>query len=152
MTDGVRAPGAAAASLAGLLDQCVDEFRERYAREPQFLVAAPGRVNLIGEHIDYNGGFVLPMAVERYVAIAAATSPDRHKGNGHSAAHVFSTNKNEEAALQTNGRIEPGPVNWASYMQGVIAGYVGQGFSPAPFDAVVHSSVPLGSGLSSRRR
>ncbi len=149
MTDGVRAVGASATSLAGLLGQCVDEYRERFAREPQFLVAAPGRVNLIGEHTDYNGGFVLPMAVERYVAIAAAASADRHSGNGHSVAKVYSTNKNEQASLQISGRIEPGTVNWASYMQGVIAGYVAQGFSPAPFDAVVHSSVPLGSGLSS---
>ena len=43
-------------------------------REPQYMVAAPGRVNLIGEHTDYNGGFVLPMAIERYVVIAAAKS------------------------------------------------------------------------------
>src|ERR1700679_3415286 len=50
------------------------EFKKHYGREPRWIVAAPGRVNIIGEHTDYNDGFVLPMAIERYTVIAAAPS------------------------------------------------------------------------------
>ena len=50
----------------------ISEFTARYGRPPRWVVAAPGRVNIIGEHTDYSGGFVLPMAIDRYVVIAAA--------------------------------------------------------------------------------
>ena len=64
----------AAESLAARTERA---FLEQHARPPAWIVAAPGRVNLIGEHIDYNDGFVLPMAIERYVAIAAAPCEDQ---------------------------------------------------------------------------
>ena len=51
-------------------------FRFRYGREPEWLIAAPGRVNLIGEHTDYNDGFVLPMAIGRHTIVAAARRVD----------------------------------------------------------------------------
>src|SRR3954465_14600670 len=58
--------------LSQLVTSASDHFRQRYDRNPRWIVAAPGRVNLIGEHIDYNNGFVLPMAIDRYCVIAAA--------------------------------------------------------------------------------
>ena len=62
-----------------LLDQLVAKtsrrFEERFGEPPRWIVAAPGRVNLIGEHIDYNDGFVLPMAIDRYTVIAAGRRP-----------------------------------------------------------------------------
>ena len=53
----------------------VPQFEEIYGRPPRWIVAAPGRVNVIGEHTDYNDGFVLPMAIERYTVMAADISP-----------------------------------------------------------------------------
>ena len=69
----------------------ISEFTARYGRPPRWVVAAPGRVNIIGEHTDYSGGFVLPMAIDRYVVIAAAPAPPPVDGEGlrlrlHSAA------------------------------------------------------------------
>ena len=65
------------ATIEQLVQQARDEFQQQFGVAPQWITAAPGRVNLIGEHIDYNDGFVLPMAIERYVIMAAgpAVSP-----------------------------------------------------------------------------
>src|SRR4051812_37646835 len=63
---------AAAQRLKSLRKEVVRDYRQRFSREPEYVVAAPGRVNLIGEHTDYNNGFVLPMAIERYVVMAAS--------------------------------------------------------------------------------
>ena len=64
--------------VPGLQEQarCVSSrFRKQFGQEPRWLAAAPGRVNLIGEHTDYNDGFVLPMAIDRYVVLAGAAAP-----------------------------------------------------------------------------
>ena len=80
-----------------MIDQLVNtacaRFRERFGNDPRWVVAAPGRVNLIGEHIDYNDGFVLPMAIERYTVIAAADISGE-------AANVYSGATNDEAKIQ----------------------------------------------------
>ena len=128
--------------LAALGEAAVAEFKARFGDEPRWVVAAPGRVNLIGEHTDYNGGFVLPAAIDRYVLIAAGPSA----GN---AAFLFGADVEDEAAIQIAGTIEPGPVTWASYIQGVVAGFVARGYQVPSFQAVVRSTVPLGGGLSS---
>ncbi len=134
-------------SLDTVVDETLARFQAELGRAPQWVAAAPGRVNLIGEHTDYNDGFVLPMAIERYTVVAAdrptADSPD---GPG---ARVFSTGVGEWASLEVEGDIRPGEVAWSSYVQGALAGCVAQGLFPGRFEAVVHSNVPLGGGLSS---
>ncbi len=137
---------ATAGNLTLLGKQTADDFQKQYRRAPKYLVAAPGRVNLIGEHTDYNGGFVLPMAIERYVVIAA----DKLSVNtGNAAAKVYSANMEQSADVHVTGPIERGPVCWSSYVQGVIAGFVDRGFCVPPFEAIIRSTVPLGGGLSS---
>ena len=68
--------------MTNLLDQLVRKtsrgFEDRYGQPPRWVVAAPGRVNLIGEHIDYSDGFVLPMALDRYTVIAAGPAEGEH--------------------------------------------------------------------------
>lgn len=132
-----------AESKADCLAKLEREFQALFSDSPSTIVAAPGRVNLIGEHIDYNDGYVLPMAVERYTWIAA--SPAARRG----AATFFSLNLGESATIS----LEPHPPHvtgiWSSYLQGVVAGYVRLGYSVPSFDAIVHSDVPLGGGLSS---
>lgn len=128
-----------------LVQDAVALFEKRFGRSPRWVVAAPGRVNLIGEHTDYNAGFVLPMAIERRVVIAA----DRPDGASDGQARVFSSVEEAPASILVSGEIQPGEVLWSSYLQGVVAGCLEEGLQPGPFEAVVHSDVPLGGGLSS---
>ncbi len=129
-----------------LVQEAVDLFHKRFSRDPRWVVAAPGRVNLIGEHTDYNAGFVLPMAIERRVVIAA-DRPAASSLDGR--ACVFSSAEGASASLAVDGDIHPGEVHWSNYVQGVVAGCLKAGLKPGPFEAVVHSDVPLGGGLSS---
>ena len=69
----IERPGSASQPHHGVADEAAIAFEKHFGRSPQWLGVAPGRVNLIGEHIDYNDGFVLPVAIDRYTAIAAAT-------------------------------------------------------------------------------
>jgi galactokinase len=126
-----------------LAKAAADEFARRLRRPPRWLVAAPGRVNLIGEHTDYNDGFVLPMAIDRHVVIAADRVP------AQAPARLFSTAFDQWATVTVRGSITPGPGGWASYVQGVIAGCLAVGLDAGPFEAVIHTDLPLGGGLSS---
>lgn len=109
---------------------------------------APGRVNLIGEHTDYNDGFVLPIAVDRVVAFAGRARKDRR-------VRLWSSHFVEYASIMLDGLPEsfdeqrahlPG---WARYVLGVIAELVRTGVQFSGFDAVVHGDVPVGGGMSS---
>lgn len=155
MTD-LAPPVIEAESLAGLSAATTAAFRLRWGSAPQWLVAAPGRVNLIGEHTDYNDGYVLPMAIERYVVIAAAPCANHRSVAGNQATDVasriarfYSSDVDEEAEIRVAGTIEPGPVSWSSYVQGVVAACVESGFELPPFNTVIQSTVPVGAGLSS---
>lgn len=138
-------PGTSGDPLGALVD-CVDSaFRQRYRQAPAWIVAAPGRVNLIGEHIDYNDGFVLPMAIERYVVIAA--TPQSAKAPP--AARFYSVNLDREVHLALGRPPVPGRRDWSSYVQGVVAGFLERGGRIPALSAVIQSNVPLGGGLSS---
>jgi len=116
---------------------------QRYGRELRWIAAAPGRVNLIGEHIDYSNGFVLPMAIDRYCVIAAGEVPSEH-------ATVFSVATDEETSISlTEPRRHQTPGHWSNYVAGVIAGCLAREMRPPGFQAVIESSVPVGGGLSS---
>ena len=131
-------------SLDGLARHVAARFAERFGRPPRWLAAAPGRVNLIGEHVDYNGGFVLPMAIERYTLIAADAAAD------HSATvRLLSADFDEEMAFRLEADMAPGIPTWSNYVRGVLAGCWARGFSLPGLDVVVASTVPIGGGLSS---
>lgn len=132
-------------NLVELANQTETEFAKLYGRQPQWIAAAPGRVNLIGEHTDYNDGFVFPMAIERYTVIAAAPAI---KDANH--VRFRSTSIPQTFTLDLSKPLAPFPKGtWANYPTGVIAGFIARGLKPAGFDALVHSTVPLGGGLSS---
>ena len=95
-------------SLDALVKDAEAEFGRRFGRPPRWVAAAPGRVNLIGEHTDYNDGFVLPMAIDRHVVVAAEPA-DR----GGPRAVVFSTSLGETATIAVEPPFGPGPVPWA---------------------------------------
>ena len=126
-----------------------DVYRAHFGSSPQWIAQAPGRVNLIGEHTDYNDGFVLPMAIERYVVLAAgpASSPG---GKGRSASYqVHSTHSGRTVSWPA----EAGPAgeqgSWSSYVRGVLELCRQRGLDTGPMNIVVHSTVPVGGGLSS---
>ena len=132
-------------TLKDLAGHTVQQFVHIYGRQPRWIAAAPGRVNIIGEHTDYNGGFVLPMAIERYTVIAA-DRPVRDTNQ----IHFGSTFCDKPATLDLARPLKPFPKgSWVNYPAGVIAGFLARGLNPGSFDAVIHSTVPVGSGLSS---
>ena len=115
-------------------------FRDRYGREPDGLWAAPGRVNLIGEHTDYNDGFVLPFALPERVVAAAARA--------ESGWRVSSDLTDEPASFDHPG--EPGTVTgWAAYVAGVVWALTDAGYAVPPAHLAITSDVPLGAGVSS---
>ncbi len=132
-------------NLAQLANQTVTEFIKLYGRDPRWVVAAPGRVNLIGEHTDYNDGYVFPMAIERYTVIAAAPAlkdANRVQLCSTSIAQHFTVDLGKPLMPFQRG-------TWVNYPTGVIAGFIARGLKPTGFDALVNSTVPLGGGLSS---
>ena len=134
-----------APALESLAAELAGEFERKFGRPPRWIAAAPGRFNLIGEHTDYNNGFVLPMAIERYTVIAA----DRSHGSGRTI-QLASTLDDSVAKIDLGQSLRPGAKGfWANYPLGVIAGFVSRGLDPGGFDALIHSTVPLGGGLSS---
>jgi galactokinase len=120
-------------------------FAEVYGGPPQWVAAAPGRVNLIGEHTDYNAGFVFPLAIERYTVIAGGR-PDAIADNEVVRIHSTLLDKTAEFSLD---RLEPERRDWTSYLRGVFAGALERGMAPGPLNLLVDSKVPLGGGLSS---
>jgi galactokinase len=139
-------------SLDALVGAAAAEFRARLGRPPRWLVAAPGRVNLIGEHTDYNDGFVLPMAIDRYVVLAA-DRPVAEMGSAPPQARLWSVARQEWATVPVEGQLTPAQLPpgapWARYVQGVVAGCLAAGLRPGAFEAVIHADLPLGGGLSS---
>ena len=123
----------------------VAKFEEKFSVQPDIVVAAPGRVNLIGEHIDYNDGFVLPMAIERYTVIAAKVDQENK-----STATLYSVDMDEQVEISLVDPNEREDSHWSNYVTGVVSGMVkDKGFSVPGFQAVAKSNVPIGGGLSS---
>jgi galactokinase len=132
-------------TLKELIDHTVREFVKKYGRQPRWIVAAPGRVNIIGEHTDYNDGFVLPMAIEFYTVIAADRSSQETN-----QIRLYSTLGDKPAIIDLSKPLKPFPNGaWVNYPAGVIAGFLNRGLNPGGFDAMIHSTVPFGGGLSS---
>ncbi len=82
-----------------IVDHCVRVFQNRYAEAPEVVVKAPGRVNLIGEHTDYNEGFVFPAAIDRWIAFAARPRSDNQ-------AHLHAVSFEEDLSFTINRRLE----------------------------------------------
>src|SRR5437667_8069704 len=103
-------------SLDSIAERSAELFDKCFGHPPGWVVAAPGRVNLIGEHTDYNDGFVLPMAIDRHVVLAADRPGPRASGPGPPAARLCSVVLNERATVAVAGLTAPGPTPWARYV------------------------------------
>jgi galactokinase len=114
--------------------RAVQAYRDQFLEEPVLVASAPGRVNLIGEHTDYNDGFVLPCAIDHRVAVAV----------GPGETQLYSANFQERRPLL--GKCEG---SWADYPSGIVWAMKERGYDVPPFRGAFAGEVPLGSGLSS---
>ena len=122
-------------------DALVEAFRDRTGRQPAGVWAAPGRVNLIGEHTDYNDGYVMPFALAQRVLIAAAPRDD-------GTWSVTSLN-NDSTKIFFAAELEPGMAGWQAYVAGVVWAVQEAGHRVSGADLILTSDVPEGAGLSS---
>ncbi len=135
--------------IAPVLARAGAAFRTRFGRGHQWAAAAPGRVNLIGEHTDYNGGFVLPIAIDRVCVAVGAMAADT------AVSHVYTADLDRLGTLDMRAPLRAGGPGiergtWLSYVAGVIAQFQRDAAAPLPnLDIAIASSVPVGSGLSS---
>ena len=127
--------------LTALTEKARANLKANFGVEGTLAAAAPGRVNLIGEHIDYCDGFVLPLAIERYVVIAAHPN---NTDTARIASEGLTPIEIDLSAPQTAA--DP---KWSNYLRGVIKGFADRNFRLPGFDAAIVSSVPHGAGLSS---
>ncbi|HET6510730.1 MAG TPA: galactokinase family protein, partial [Candidatus Kapabacteria bacterium] len=116
-------------------------FLERFGGKPR-LFRAPGRVNLIGEHTDYNDGFVMPVAIDRDTVIAAAPRRDP-------LLRVYSENIQSEATIDLSAPTSSEVGSWTSYVEGVARVLMEKGCDIEGADLVIFSDLPEGAGLSS---
>lgn len=127
--------------MSELIDAIVTEFSGRFTAEP-VIIQSPGRVNLIGEHTDYNDGFVLPAAINRNMILAFAA-------NDSAMCKIYSVDMNEEYTLDLQNPVPEEDSPWTLYILGVIEQLQKKGYEVSGFDCVFGSNVPIGAGLSS---
>jgi len=121
-----------------------DLFFARFQRSPEVVVQAPGRVNLIGEHTDYNDGFVLPAAINYHTWIAAAPRDDREL---HVVAHNFD---NESVSFNLDAVMQQDPgIPWSNYVRGVVQELRKKNYHLRGGNLLIAGDVPAGAGLSS---
>ncbi len=121
------------------------EFERRFGAPPTFVVRAPGRVNLIGEHTDYNDGFVLPMAIDRAVWIAMRPRPDRRV-----VCHSLDLDQTVPFSLDDIGEdVRNEGTGWAEYLKGVAWALQEAGYALRGWEGAMAGDVPIGAGLSS---
>lgn len=121
-------------------DKLRTAFIERFSSNPVFYASA-GRINLIGEHTDYNGGFVFPGAIDKYIMTAINI-------NGTDKVRLYSVDMNQYTEFGLREEDKPAE-QWACYVFGVCHEVIKRGFEVKGFDAVFAGDVPLGAGLSS---
>lgn len=125
------------------MNNLIRHFQTRFQTAPQALIRAPGRVNLIGEHTDYNDGFVLPCAIDFATTIAVTK-------NGRRSVRVFAADYDEMDEFSLDAPIKPSEKQWADYIRGVVWALAEKGFGlPEGIDLAVSGNVPQGAGLSS---
>jgi galactokinase len=117
-------------------------FEKIYSNHACLAATAPGRVNLIGEHTDYNEGFVLPMTIERQTLLLGEPAREQQ-------VTLHNLTMGESASFSLRGEIQRGEPAWSNYVRGVVAGFQRLNLPLKGFNAVIDSDVPLGGGLSS---
>ena len=122
--------------------RALEAFRQQFGRAAEVVASAPGRVNLIGEHTDYTGGFVLPCAIDRRIAVALGSVAEGEQSGRAYAVDLDDTRTLAPAAAGREG-------SWSDYLRGVAWALTRAGLPLPAVDAAVAGDVPQGAGLSS---
>jgi galactokinase len=125
-----------------LINKTVDFFQQTFGAEPQKTVLSPGRINIIGEHIDYNDGFVLPAAIDKIICFA-------FEKNNSDTAKIVAIDLNDEFEVCVNDEQKQTDSVWTNYLRGVLNQLKSNGYVFEGFNCVFSSNIPVGSGLSS---
>ncbi len=143
----LRCVDSSAPSPPDAVDRAIAAFQRRFGVAPAVVARAPGRVNLIGEHVDHSEGLVLPIAIDRDCACAVRPSADgRWRAWSEDLRRMAELPDPAGPGLQPLAHPDD---RWANYVLGVLAGFVREGVAVPPMDIAVASDVPLGGGLSS---
>ncbi len=117
-------------------------FEKSFGSKPEKVVLSPGRINIIGEHIDYNDGFVLPAAIDKVICFA-------FEKNNSKKSKIFAIDLNEDFEIDLTEEVKLSDTVWTNYIRGVIKQLQEKGFIFEGFNCVFSSNIPVGSGLSS---
>ena len=125
-----------------LIQSTTDFFKKTFGNSPQKIVLSPGRINIIGEHIDYNDGFVLPAAIDKVICFAF------EKTNSETST-IVAIDLNESFEINVENPVTLHEVIWTNYFRGVLQQIQNKGLNIGNFNCVFSSTIPVGSGLSS---
>jgi galactokinase len=123
------------------MEKIKEKFQELFEANP-LVVRSPGRVNIIGEHTDYNEGFVLPAAIDKAAYVAISLRDDQE-------IHLYAQDLNESFSMKVEELKPVGDISWPNYILGAAAQFVKKGISLPGFNLLLTSDVPMGAGLSS---
>ena len=124
------------------MDDLIRSHEEEHGQSPDIIAQAPGRVNLIGEHTDYNEGFVLPMAIDYYIQVAVSRRKDQH-------LRFYSADFNDRKRTSLSNLRYKKEDRWANYLKGIISVLQTRGYSTGGLSFSVSGNIPVGVGLSS---
>jgi galactokinase len=117
-------------------------FKEKFGNVPDKIVLSPGRINIIGEHIDYNDGYVLPAAIDKIICFA-------FEKNNSNTANIQAIDLNESVVIDVTKEEVVSDVVWTNYLRGVLFQLKLKGYKIGGFNCAFSSNIPIGSGLSS---
>jgi galactokinase len=125
-----------------LIQETTAHFEKSFQKTPEYIFLSPGRINIIGEHIDYNDGFVLPAAINKYICFAISK-------NDTSECTIIAKDLNETYKFDWNDELKPIDKMWVNYILGVLHQLKEKEFDLQGFNVVFSSNIPMGAGLSS---
>jgi len=123
-----------------VLEQTKKIFQNKYNKNPEVISISPGRINIIGEHVDYNLGLSMPAAIDKYLCIAISKNRTE-KINGYSETLNDSFSNNYSSNDDSR--------NWVKYVHGSIMESLNKSKYKSGFDIVINSTIPMGKGVSS---
>ena len=124
-----------------LIQDTSEHFEKLFHNKPEYIFLSPGRINIIGEHVDYNDGFVLPAAINKYICFAISK-------NENSECAIIAKDLNEAYKFDLNDDLKPIDKMWINYILGVLHQLKNKGLNQG-FNIVFSSTIPMGAGLSS---
>jgi len=124
------------------MEHLIKAHRKEFGRNPEIIVQAPGRVNLIGDHTDYNDGYVLPMAIERYIWVALSKRKDSY-------IRFYSLDHEDRKRVNLQNLRYKKEDRWANYCKGVFSVLHNKGYDIGGLDMTITGNIPEGAGLSS---